>query len=495
VSDGSHTEVKSGFEYLQLGYGSWTAASIEANAGFYLSATSPATEIQEIITSAVFYANGTISGVTNPILFATTQGIGQYVVAHNGTVFGQTNAAFTDGANAYALSLDTSGDGTSNTVTNKSRLGNIATLTTSTSHGFSVGDVVTVASMVDITFNATAVVTAVNVVNKTFSYSNTGTDVTSASVSAGTATLKSSKFSAGYNLLSLSSPKWEAPHAHHMWLEPQRTNFIANPSLERVTSSTIDYWRVGSTITADTVTLTQATRNASDSRPYCGHVSSTGNSGRLVLESNFFPKTSHWASISFDVSGTGSVRYGLVVFPTSYSSPAYIRSDDISLTGGNATSNYRTLTALVQVPDDIVEAVFRIEFTGSDFWVDNVMVDPHESQFTYFDGDSDLSLPDDFRWMGGTDYANRHFSMWYNNFKNTNARLTGAVDSTTNTYVEGLAEQWAPNGAAISAHWNAVTPITPYNWIGDAFYPISNVANTTVSVPTSQLSFTLTSLS
>jgi hypothetical protein len=135
--------------------------------------------------------------------------------------------------------------------------------------------------------------------------------------------------------------------------------------------------------------------------------------------------------------------------------------------------------------------MFRIEFTGSNFWVDNVMVDPHEGQYTYFDGDSDLSLPDDFQWMGGSGYANRQFSVWYNNFKNTNARLSGAVDENTGEYVEGLAEQWAPNGAAISVHWNAVTPIAPYNWIGNAFYPIANVAGTTVSVPVSDRTFTL----
>jgi len=71
------------------------------------------------------------------------------------------------------------------TVTNRARATNVATLTTSTAHGFAVGDTVVVAG-VDAAFNGTFTVTAVGTAT-TFSYANTGADVTT-TASSGTAT-------------------------------------------------------------------------------------------------------------------------------------------------------------------------------------------------------------------------------------------------------------------------------------------------------------------
>jgi hypothetical protein len=71
-------------------------------------------------------------------------------------------------------------------VTNKALTSNVATLTTSVAHTYSVGDVVVVTS-VDATFNGTVIVTGVT--STTFSYVKTATNVVSAAVSpAGTAT-------------------------------------------------------------------------------------------------------------------------------------------------------------------------------------------------------------------------------------------------------------------------------------------------------------------
>ena len=81
-------------------------------------------------------------------------------------------------------------------VSNKALTSNVATLTTSTTHGFAVGDIVVVGS-VDATFNGTYVVKAVPTTT-TFTYDKTASNVTSAAVSpAGSAEVSSQRRFAG----------------------------------------------------------------------------------------------------------------------------------------------------------------------------------------------------------------------------------------------------------------------------------------------------------
>jgi hypothetical protein len=81
-------------------------------------------------------------------------------------------------------------------VSNKALTSNVATLTTSTTHGFEVGDIVVVGS-VDATFNGTYVVKAVPTTT-TFTYDKTNANVTSAAVSpAGSAEVTTKRRFAG----------------------------------------------------------------------------------------------------------------------------------------------------------------------------------------------------------------------------------------------------------------------------------------------------------
>jgi hypothetical protein len=81
-------------------------------------------------------------------------------------------------------------------ISNKALTSNVATLTTSTTHGFAVGDIVVVAS-VDATFNGTHVVKEVPTTT-TFTYDKTNANVTSAAVSpAGSAEVTTKRRFAG----------------------------------------------------------------------------------------------------------------------------------------------------------------------------------------------------------------------------------------------------------------------------------------------------------
>lgn len=397
-------------DQLQIVDGSGNPVSIEDGAGWYFT-DNPS---QTMVSAAVFYLNGTYSSVVNPIVAATTQGIGMYTVAQSGSVYGQVKT------------------------------------------GAPVGD---------------QYILSYNTVN--------------------------SNVLPGYLLLDLADPIWESSHTHHLWIQPQRINFIANPSFERAGGV---YWRVGRT--DGTASFTRSGNTGSPAgvggtaRPYCGNIQASTGSGSLVLESNLFPKVNDWYSISFYVSGTtGELAFGLVASDISFTSYNYIRrAATVPLTGGTSTTGFQKVTGLVRVPDDVEELLFRVEFTGTQFWIDNVIVDPHEGQYEYFDGNSNDGLPGDFRWMGGTTYSNKHFSTWYNNYVNTRSRLIGDYDTTDDLYKPGLVEDWAPTGASIIAHWDAVTPITPINWDGDAFYPISELSGTPVCEIGSVLDFNLNPL-
>jgi hypothetical protein len=292
-------------EGLQVVDGDGIFVSVEDGAGWYVD-NDPS---QALVSSAVFYLVGPHGGVTNPVLFASTQGIGPDTVAHYQSVYGQFETGAVTGEQ-YIIGYDTS------------------------------------------------------------------TEV----------------FSVGYTLLNLSTPIWEGAHAQHVWVQPQRINFVANPSFER-SSAPVPYWRAGRESGSGSATLSRAGSTPTPAgvggaeRPYCGKVLSSGGSERLVLESNLFPVVNDWYSISFYASGNGSTEettelyFGIVIRPADASGSIYIRNRAAEvLGGGTSTSGFKKFTALIQIPDDVSDLMLRIEYSGSTLWVDDVLIDPHEGQ-------------------------------------------------------------------------------------------------------------------
>lgn len=297
-------------------------------------------------------------------------------------------------------------------------------------------------------------------------------------------------FYAGYIYMKPAPPIWENAHAQHIWVEPQRINYIANPSFENLASDNKVFgWRTGN---AATVTTPLGGLDSIPSRKRYLRVTRAITGSRVVLESNLFPRDSKWLSVSFNIRGIGTVRFGIVNFDTSYCGGTYLRSEDLKI----INSSFYNFTALVPNTDFSTEALFRIEVDAATFWVDDVLVDPHEGQYEYFDGSSIEGLPGDFRWVNGE--ANQQFSVWYNNYSNTSTRLIGAwdyVDVSTDrpkgSYKTGLVDEWIPTGANVIVHWDAVSSFTPKNWLGNAYYQISDVAGTPVTTGLTELDFNL----
>lgn len=213
-------------------------------------------------------------------------------------------------------------------------------------------------------------------------------------------------------------------------------------------------------------------------RPYCGQVSGNG-AGRLILESNLFPIETPRMSVSCYLNGSGTARIGVVAWDRAYRNPTYIYADDFVVNADTVgpTGDFAHFTSLIPALPQTAEYNLRIEWTPTDssnsvFYIDNVLVDPNDSQYDYFDGASTTSFIEDYRWHGG--YANRHFSLWYNNYHNTKARLLGGTDDEGVTYKNGLLDEWTPSGAGIIPHWEAITGSPLSGWVGDYFYPITD---------------------
>lgn len=361
------------------------------------------TNTQVTISSIVIYAKN-ITG--KPVLFATTEGIGDgTVVVHGGSIYGQSSAAVTISGTQYLVKRDSA----------------------------------------------------------------------------------TSTISIGYSYLKLAIPEWESPHTQHVWIQPQRTNFIINPSFENLSKGKYG-WSTG-VVGTGAASLTSVTGGVDSIRTKCGYVSTSPDfSGIAVLESNLFPSVSPWYSVSFHISSTSAsdINFGLVAHDYSGTSNTFIVAAEKTISGGgSATSGFVQMYALVKGINDTKHYSLRIESTGGEFWVDNMLVDPHEGQYEYFDGNSINTIDGDYRWMGGT--SNSHFSLWYNNFKNSKARLVGNYDDADNTYKGSLYQEWSPAGASVVTHWDAVTSFTPLNWVGDAFYPVKDASNTAISVITTMV--------
>ena len=137
------------------------------------------------------------------------------------------------------------------TVSNKALTGNVATLTTSTAHTYTVGDVVTITG-VDATFNGTFIITAIGGSGTTFDFNKTATNVSSTAAS-GTATVNKSRRWTGF-ARDASDGVWKL--FKNSSAKPTTTVDFSNASLA------YDAAKVGAA-TADTITaLTSITSTA-----------------------------------------------------------------------------------------------------------------------------------------------------------------------------------------------------------------------------------------
>lgn len=226
---------------------------------------------------------------------------------------------------------------------------------------------------------------------------------------------------------------WEPPRTEHVFLYPQKVNYVPNPSFE---DSGLFGWRSSGA-------LTRVKGGVDNALNYYGHTAGTR------LESIPASLTSRFVCVSAYVRSTGAtwVRLGLANWSESWTPSPDSLSAQLPV-----TDTWTRVSYVAAVPDNVNGSGALFVANGS-FDVDLVMLEPGAELHDYFDGDSQTALPGDISWQGVT---HQSFSFWYNNRNLVGARLFGAykdglIDKT------GLVYDWVPAGTSIYTHWDVLS--------------------------------------
>ena len=270
----------------------------------------------------------------------------------------------------------------------------------------------------------------------------------------------------GVVFIDKGPPPYETAGTQHVFIYPQRVNFIANPSFELGTG----YWRSNGT-------LAQTTSAPPGGGYFCGRVTGTPN---LVLESNYFPLTygrrrePGW-TIQLKVRGEGKLHIGMLSWDASYRTTASDWGRETAAWElGEGWSYIRTLRSAA---GDVLHGLLRLECSGTWMDIDQVCVEPgllpiNGVDWPYFDGDSQYGEVGDFAWYGGTARHHATYSTWYNFRHSTFGRLfsthvatedqlPGGIFSDLDALKQGLAHQWVPAGTPMMYHLDVLYPHDP----------------------------------
>ena len=260
-------------------------------------------------------------------------------------------------------------------------------------------------------------------------------------------------------------PDWEVANTQHVWIYPQRVNFIANPSFELGT----DYWRCAAGNTKQ-----QKLEAPPGGGSASGRVSGTAP---LIFESNIFPlnygrrKESGW-TIQLKARGEGTLQVGMISWDPSFTTTG----SDWGPEGGfvlNPTAY--TVIRTLRAANESTSGMLRLECDGGWFEIDQVCVEPgllpeNEIDWPYFDGDDEFGYGErgDYTWYGGETQSHKSYSCWYNLRYATFGRIfgegtadVGDVFSDEEAELQGVAWQWVPAGVPLTYTLDVLYPHDP----------------------------------
>ena len=297
--------------------------------------------------------------------------------------------------------------------------------------------------------------------------------------------------------ISVSVPvvSWESARAAHVWMDPQRVNFIANSSGE-----VADWgWRSNDTVTS-------AVTGGVNRSPRTKCISVTGSQSTKILESLPFPVADHvgdWWSVEAFVAGSGTVKLGLLFWDES-KDENYLtlhRSTEFTLSAGSNpdptnSGNFEQISVLIpNLGENVTEAQFRLEFTGTtsteQVYVDDVIVEANEARLGYFDGEWDIGQNGDYAWyaLDQGAYPHKTYSVWYNNKTNLHKQLFGYTD-VDGIFQKGSADRFVPEGVSVIPHYDDIFDTKTQTWYEDIYVPIEDFATkTVVSTPAATVDF------
>lgn len=244
--------------------------------------------------------------------------------------------------------------------------------------------------------------------------------------------------------LAIGPPEWEGANTFEAWMMPQRVNYIVNPSFELPAN---DFWATDGSLT----------RAVSSLGGFCGEFTGT------VAESNKFPVLGETDfTVKFMLRADGPVQVGLVYWDESYDGTAVDWGLDTEVWEAPDDTSWVQVRCLRRTPEG-VEAMLRIECDGTEFAIDQVIVEPGVLlDWPYFDGYEIFGARGDYSWYGD---PGESFSLWYNNRNSISSRLykSPGVDPTyefteKDVNEQGLAYNWVPAGTEIVPHFGVLYP-------------------------------------
>jgi hypothetical protein len=265
-----------------------------------------------------------------------------------------------------------------------------------------------------------------------------------------------------------------AARTQHVWVYPQRINFIANPSFENDTN----FWRTNPTTTKSR--LADAPPGAG---VYSGRFTGPPN---LIVESNMFPLTygrrreDGW-TIQLKARGEGTLKVGMLSWDdsmrttiTDWGRDSYTDADNQTIFGFRLSPGFNHIRTL-RYAGDVTSGMLRLETDGTYLDIDQVCVEPgllptNGVDWPYFDGASFYGVKGDFSWYGNHPHAS--YSCWYDIRLATFGRLFGRNLSPEDQLPSGhftdqdaaelgMAYQWVPAGTPVVAHMDVLYPNDP----------------------------------
>jgi hypothetical protein len=225
---------------------------------------------------------------------------------------------------------------------------------------------------------------------------------------------------------------WEPPRVQHVYLYPQRVNWVPNPSFEDVGNFG---WRSDGTITR-TVGGVDVAAN------FFGAIDGERLESAPVRGAS---NGEHRVSAYVRSQGATKIQVGLLCYQIDWGDP----SDSLGPETRIVEDDWMRVDALV-TPADVTAGLGFLAVADGPFDIDLVLVEGVGDLNDYFDGDSTTGFIGDFSWQGVT---HQSLSFWYNNRFLVGARLFGEYTEGLVTK-RGLVYDWVPESTAIYTHWD-----------------------------------------
>lgn len=251
---------------------------------------------------------------------------------------------------------------------------------------------------------------------------------------------------------------WESARIQHVYLLPQRVNYIPDPSGEDVG---LFGWRSDGAMTR----LTGGVDSASNH-----YIRTAGK----ILQSIPVPRQPTFRFSAYVRKAAGStatrVNLGLIALDDTYNQMGTTWARMLTGTADWWTiyDTWTRIDAILSGPEDSVAVIPVITTDANGLDADLVMLEATNALNAYYDGDSKTGLGGDFTWQGA---QSQSYSFYYTARSLTAARLFGGlVVAGQITATPALVLDWVPTGTTVYTHWDVLSA-------NDTKHPLANWAS------------------